>query len=125
VTCHPSRKTRFGLPMTLVQFDRTPAADAATAAWLEKMKQVIASMGYEIGQARADKPGGHHASGTCRMGNDPTESVTDRDLKVHGVDNLYICSNAVFPTSSAVNPTLTLVALAFRLSEHLISSAGR
>lgn len=120
VACHPTRRTRFGLPMTIVHFDRSVEADAAIERWLKRMNLIVESMGYQIESSKADKPGGHHASGTCRMGVSPLHSVTDADMKVHGVDNLYICSNAVFPTSSAVNPTLTLVALAFRLSEHLI-----
>ncbi|WP_083899040.1 GMC oxidoreductase [Robiginitomaculum antarcticum] len=43
----------------------------------------------------------------------------NQGLKVHGVDNIYICSNAVLPNGSAVNPTLTLIALTERISEYL------
>jgi choline dehydrogenase-like flavoprotein len=45
--------------------------------------------------------------------------VVDADCRVHGMRNLYIASSAVFPTSSQANPTLTIVALALRLAEHL------
>jgi len=62
--------------------------------------------------------GGHHI-GTARMGVDPQTSVVDANCRVHGVDNLYISSAAVFPTSSQANPTLTIVALAVRLAAHL------
>jgi choline dehydrogenase-like flavoprotein len=62
--------------------------------------------------------GGHHI-GTTRMGTDPRSSVVDADCRVHGVDNLYIASSSVFPTSSQANPTLTLVALSLRLGKHL------
>jgi choline dehydrogenase-like flavoprotein len=62
--------------------------------------------------------GGHHI-GTARMGDDPRTSVVDADCRVHGVQNLYIASAATFPTSSQANPTLTVVALALRLAEHL------
>jgi len=62
--------------------------------------------------------GGHHI-GTTRMGDDPRSSVVDSDCQVHGVANLSIVSSAVFPTSSQANPTLTIVALALRLSTHL------
>jgi choline dehydrogenase-like flavoprotein len=41
--------------------------------------------------------------------------VTNADLAVHGIDNLFVCSNAVLPNSAAVNPTLTLASLALRL----------
>jgi len=69
--------------------------------------------------------GGHHI-GTTRMGDDPASSVVDRDCKVHGLDNLYVGGSSVFPTSSQANPTLTVVALALRLADHLIrrSPAG-
>jgi choline dehydrogenase-like flavoprotein len=62
--------------------------------------------------------GGHHI-GTARMGSDPRSSVVDADCRVHGIDNLYIASSAVFPTSGQANPTLTIVALALRLAEHV------
>jgi choline dehydrogenase-like flavoprotein len=62
--------------------------------------------------------GGHHI-GTARMGLDPKTSVVDADCRVHGVENLFIASSAVFPTSSQANPTLTIVAIALRLAAHL------
>lgn len=62
--------------------------------------------------------GGHHI-GTARMGTDPRSSVVDANCRVHGVENLYVASAATFPTSSQANPTLTIVALALRLAEHL------
>ncbi len=66
--------------------------------------------------------GGHHI-GTARMGNDPRSSVVNGDCRVHGVENLYVVGSAVFPTSSQANPTLTIVAFALRLAEHLKKSA--
>lgn len=61
---------------------------------------------------------GHHI-GTARMGTDPRRSVVDADCRVHGVGNLYVAGAAVFATSSQANPTLTAVALALRLADHL------
>lgn len=55
-----------------------------------------------------------HIQGTHRMGLDPATSVTDPDLRVHGVDGLYALGAGAFPTSSPANPTLTLSALALR-----------
>ena len=63
--------------------------------------------------------GGWHHMGTLRMGTDPKQSVTDPDCRVHSISNLYIGGAAVYPTAGAVNPTLTLVALAVRLADHL------
>jgi choline dehydrogenase-like flavoprotein len=62
--------------------------------------------------------GGHHL-GTARMAETPADGVVDRDCRVHGVDNLFIASSAVFPTSSQANPVLTILALTLRLAEHL------
>ena len=81
-------------------------------------------MGLTIISSKVDKPGGHHTTGTARMGTSPFNSVTDREMKVHDTENLYVCSNAAFPTGSAVNPTLTLTAMAFRLVEHLTKKNG-
>jgi len=53
------------------------------------------------------------------MGSNPETSVVDANCKVHHVDNLYIASSAVFPTSGQANPTLTIAALSLRLADHL------
>ena len=63
--------------------------------------------------------GGWHHMGTTRMHTDPTQGVVDPDCRVHGLANLYIAGAAVYPTAGAANPTLTLVALSLRLSDHL------
>ena len=59
-----------------------------------------------------------HEVGTLRMG-DNGFGVVDTNLKFHGYDNLFCCDLSVFPTSPAANPSLTLVALALRLADHL------
>ena len=53
------------------------------------------------------------------MAEDPKHGVVDRNCRVFGTGNLYVASSAVFPTSSYANPTLTIVALAIRLADHL------
>jgi choline dehydrogenase-like flavoprotein len=60
-----------------------------------------------------------HHMGTTRMGVDPRISVVDPDCRVHGIDNLFIAGSSVFPTSGYANPTLTIVALALRVSDHI------
>lgn len=63
--------------------------------------------------------GGYHHMGTTRMHDNPKHGVVDSDCKVHDCENLYIAGSSVFPTSGYANPTLTIVALAMRLGEHL------
>ena len=63
--------------------------------------------------------GGWHHMGTTRMSNDPKQGVVDADCKVHGISNLFIAGSSCFTTAGAPNPTLTLVALTLRLSDHV------
>lgn len=60
-----------------------------------------------------------HHIGATRMHDDPRQGVVDRNCKVHGIDNLYVCGTSVFPTAGLVNPTLTVMALAARLGDLL------
>jgi choline dehydrogenase-like flavoprotein len=117
---------RFGLPLTTINFCRTETENQNAQLNLDLMKEVITAMGFTIGpnDARVDDPGAHHTTGTCRMGVTAKDGVTDSNLKVHGISNLYLCSNGVFPSGSAVNPTLTLTALSFRLSQQLIQQSN-
>ena len=62
---------------------------------------------------------GCHPMGSARMSEDPKTGVVGPDLRSHDLANLYVCSSAVFPTSGAANPTLTIVALAHRLAAEL------
>jgi choline dehydrogenase-like flavoprotein len=63
--------------------------------------------------------GGWHHMGTTRMHDNPRLGVVDATCRVHGLDNLYVAGASVYPTGGAANPTLTLVALSLRLSDHL------
>lgn len=76
--------------------------------WPVETPDILTSMG----------PSRHHM-GTTRMSPDPAQGVVDADCRMHGVSNLFIAGSSVFPTSGLVNPTLTLIALAVRLADHL------
>jgi choline dehydrogenase-like flavoprotein len=67
----------------------------------------------------ADLGGSGHHMGTTRMHADPRQGVVDASCRVHGVANLYVAGSSVFPTCGAAEPTLTLLALAIRLADHL------
>lgn len=64
-------------------------------------------------------PSQHHHLGTTRLHPDPKQGVVDADSRVHGVSNLFVTGGSVFPTGGYINPTLTIVALATRLADHL------
>jgi choline dehydrogenase-like flavoprotein len=60
-----------------------------------------------------------HVQGSCRMGDDPERSAVDRTGKVHGVEGLYVGDGSLLPRTLSVNPSLTIMALATRLADHL------
>lgn len=67
----------------------------------------------------SDMRGDQHHMGTTRMHRDPNEGVVDENCRVHGTPNVYVAGSAVFPTGGTFNPTLTIVALALRLADHI------
>ena len=62
-----------------------------------------------------------HQNGTCRMGTDPATSVLDPYCKAHDLDNLYVVDASCFVSASAVNPSLTIIANAIRVADHLLA----
>jgi choline dehydrogenase-like flavoprotein len=74
------------------------------------------SVGYQL-----DVSGTSHQCGTLRFGADARSSVLDLDCRAHDVDNLYVTDGSFFPSSSAVNPSLTIMANALRVGDRLIA----
>ena len=65
-----------------------------------------------------------HQHGTARMGDDPATSVLNRWCRAHEVDNLYAVDGSPFPTGTGANPTLTIMANAWRVAERIIEQRG-
>lgn len=79
----------------------------------------------EAGSGEPTYTDASHHMGTTRMSLDPRQGVVDTDCRAHGVDNLYLAGSSVFPSAGYANPTLTIVALALRLADHLRKQEGR
>lgn len=112
--------TRFGLPRTKITFATPPKTKAAKARHLGTMETVLRTMGaktFERQKEFTDNPRSDHASATCRMSKTAATGVVADDLRVHDVDNVYVCSNAALPNIGAVNPTLSMLALTIRMAE--------
>jgi choline dehydrogenase-like flavoprotein len=119
---------RLGMPKLHIdwrytQLDVTTAMETVRllredlAAWGHgRLEYDPATVEHQI--TRDGAYGGHHI-GTARMGSSAATSVVDADCRVHGMHNLFVAGSAVFPTSSQANPTLTIVAMALRMAEHL------
>jgi choline dehydrogenase-like flavoprotein len=86
-----------------------------------------AAGGKDVTRVYAEKVTGNcsHQHGTARMGDDPETSVTDRNCRAHEVDNLYVVDGSPFPTATGANPTLTIMANAWRVAEHIATRAGQ
>jgi choline dehydrogenase-like flavoprotein len=112
-------RNRFGLPETSVDYSADPGFMARVGAVKKHVQDIYRAMGAQLTDDPSISWRADHAGSTCRMSADPADGVVDADLKVHGMDNLYVCSNAVFPAIGSINPTLTLTALALRLADHL------
>ena len=92
-----------------------------------KLKGLMAQLGMEDHWSRNDLylgkqiplAGVAHQNGTVRFGHDPSTSVLDVTCKAHDLDNLYVIDGSFFPSSSAVNPALTIMANALRVGAHL------
>jgi choline dehydrogenase-like flavoprotein len=65
-----------------------------------------------------------HQVGTCKFGEDPATSVLDLNCRAHDLDNLYVVDGSFFVSSGAVNPTLTIIANALRVGDHLLERLG-
>ncbi len=108
------------------------------AADIDNLERSVDAFARELGSSGAGRvsypiergeiagamgPSRHHM-GTTRMHADPAVGVVDTDLKCHDANNLYVTGSSVFPTSGIANPTLTILALTLRLSDHLQEKLG-
>lgn len=100
----------------------TPNNVVAHQRLMTEAKRVMREAGYPV---LLDRTMGietnSHQVGTLRFGNDPANSVLDPFGKAHDLDNLYVVDASFFPSSSAVNPALTIAAQAIRVAEHLVA----
>jgi len=87
-------------------------------------ERILAELGAEITWQVGPEGTGpaYHHMGTTRMGDDPDESVVGPDLQTHDLENCWITSSSVFPTGGAMNPTLTIAALALKAADHLLEA---
>ena len=98
-----------------------PNNEKAHRVLLEQTKKALRKAGYPLFfHRRFGIEANAHQCGTLRMGENPDSAVCDGRGKVHGTENLYIADASVFPSSTAMAPTLTLVALSLRLGDWFI-----
>ena len=120
-------KDEFGVNRLRIDWRIDPLEKASLCRLHEVVRDTLAARGAGKLESQLDPSGDEwpivqdsaHHMGTTRMHVDPKQGVTDAHGRVHSVQNLYVSGNSVLPTSGHANPTLTIVALAVRLAEHL------
>jgi choline dehydrogenase-like flavoprotein len=127
ITLDPKLKDDHGLPalrttykdhpddLKLQQFLNARALEILDAAGAQKKwTYPISEQNFAV-----------HLLGTCRMGNDPKTSVINADHRAHDVPNLFLCDGSSFVTSGRGQPTMTIMALAFRAADRMTAMAKR
>ncbi len=125
VTIDPTHKDRWGRPSLRITY-RDHDDDIALAHFLQDRAADIAEAAgatHVWKQPVEHQSSGPHLLGTCRMGDDPASSVIDKYHRSHDVPNLFLCDGSSMVTSGRGQPTMTISALAFRASEHIIAAA--
>jgi choline dehydrogenase-like flavoprotein len=127
VSIDPSLKDAWGLPCMRITYKDHPD-DLKTAEFLGARALEIAQAAGALKawpEPVAPQTNSVHMLGTCRMGNDPKSSVTDRFHRAHDVRNLFVCDGSSLVTSTRGQPTETICALAFRAGEKIAEFAKR
>ncbi|WP_275451101.1 GMC family oxidoreductase [Arthrobacter sp. H5] len=121
VTLSDSETDAFGLPVPVVSFSYDDNDKKILDTGTGTERRILEAAGAE---ATFRVPNTAHLMGACRMGDDPSTSVVDRNCRSWDVPGLYVCDGSVFVTSGASNPSLTIQAIAARTADQLIT-AGR
>jgi choline dehydrogenase-like flavoprotein len=117
---------RHGVPLPVLNWELADVDHRTVRVGVDAVEDLLLALGAEGVRKRMrrgswplDTLGGPHHLGTARMAHSPAHGVVDPDCRVHGVGNLFLAGGAVFPTSGYAPPTLTIIALASRLADHL------
>nr|MBF6590798.1 GMC family oxidoreductase [Ktedonobacterales bacterium] len=111
-------RDRYGLPVADVEFDLHDN-DKRLIRWgVNKTMEVMQAAGA---QEVVEEPRYAHLVGACRMGNDPRSSVCDSFGRTHDIPNLFLVDGSIMPTQGSANPGLTVMALAARAADYIIT----
>lgn len=128
VTLDPEVKDKWGRPALRTTFMNHPDDLATMKFFMERSMELLDAAGaiQKVGSyAENGQTGGVHLLGTCRMGDDPASSVVDKYNRSHDVPNLFMVDGGSLVSSGRGQPTMTIMALAFRAADHLIQAARK
>ncbi|SEV92190.1 GMC family oxidoreductase [Halobacterium jilantaiense] len=121
VRLHPERTDDHGNPVPDVVWSLSDYERRAIERANEIQRSILGELGADVEWTVGPENTGpaYHHMGTTRMGDDPESSVVDAELRTHDLGNLTVASSSVFPTGGAMNPTLTIAALALKAADHV------
>jgi choline dehydrogenase-like flavoprotein len=126
VTLDPSVKDCFGLPVPRIVNDARENDRKMLPAICRSLWSILDATGATSVVVDDYVPGNSsHYLGTCRMGSTPQNSVVNAWCRTHDIPNLFIADGSVFVTGAAVNPALTISALATRTAEGIAEAFRR
>jgi choline dehydrogenase-like flavoprotein len=122
----------LGMRKARVAWGLSEAEYGTAARFARLIKSKLEALGFApfawteglLEGARPAMADSYHPMGGLRMGTDPAVSVVSPGLKVHGLENLYVASCAVYPSGGSSNPTFTLIALALWLADQLTAAGS-
>ncbi|MCZ6643657.1 MAG: GMC family oxidoreductase [Gammaproteobacteria bacterium] len=114
------RKLRLDFKTNTIDRQSVAQSFEFLAAELGRLGHGRVRFDFESAEALPFDPDDHHM-GTTRMHEDPKLGVVNEHCRVHGIRNLYVTGGSVFPSGGFANPTITMIAMALRLADHLKS----
>ncbi len=125
VSLDPEVKDAWGLPAVRITYKDHPEDMKTMKFFQQRCRELLEAAGAVKIWTREvrEQSFGFHLLGTCRMGNDPKDSVVNKYHRAHDVPNLFICDGSSLVTSGRGQPTCTIQALAYRAADHIIRLA--
>ena len=122
ISLDPEVKDAWGLPALRITYKDHPDNLKTQQFFVDRALELLDAAGAvkKWGLPVAETTASQHLMGTCRMGDDPKNSVVDKYHRAHDVPNLFIVDGSSFVTSGRNQPTCTIQALAYRAADHII-----
>ncbi len=122
VTLSQSKVDMFGDPSPHINFHLSDFDKQTHERAYQLIETLMEARGLTKITRTSNFVSASHHMGTCRMSDDPSLGVVNKNCKLHGSNNLYVCGSSVFASGGARQPTLTIAALSIRLAQMLINN---
>ena len=127
VTIHPTKVDKWGIPTPAINFHWSENDHKLFADMRSGVLEIFDAIGMDLAMTNGLNIGGFasHEVGTIRMGKNPKTSVLNSHNQAHEVKNLFVVDGSAFPSATEKNPTLTILAVAWRATDYLAGEIKR